>query len=375
MLVAAYVLAHWLTPLLRPFRDDVVVFVRAASPSLARYVEPDTGALRPLGELAWMLLVLVPVTLLSLSGLETLHRAYPSRALAVVSAPIAVASGLAFASLIIVTFHLNEWSRLFLVTFGALAAVGLGVLRPLVSRDARARPPAAGVAEHTPVAAARQSQDVGEAGARGVGARSRDRDIYDILERIARGGEELSQRSLARDVGIALGLTNVLLKRLIQKGLITATRVGANRVRYAMTPDGLAEKARLFRKRLGQDLQFYDDIRRRLANTLDAVAASGAAPPRPGVQPRIVVYGSGELTELCLMLLRDRPLDVVAVVGDFPGPTFFGRPVRGVEDIDGLRVAGAPFDRVLVAALDDLDKATKQLVARGVPAEAIQSIA
>src|SRR5262249_60343664 len=57
--------------------------------------------------------------------------------------------------------------------------------------------------------------------------------------------EDVTQRSLAKMLGIALGLTNLYLKRLSRKGYIKVTTIPARRVRYLLTPRGLAETTRL----------------------------------------------------------------------------------------------------------------------------------
>ena len=53
----------------------------------------------------------------------------------------------------------------------------------------------------------------------------------------------VSQRSLARDLGIALGLTNLLVRRLVRIGWVRAIHIKPNRVRYLITPSGIAVHA------------------------------------------------------------------------------------------------------------------------------------
>jgi len=65
-----------------------------------------------------------------------------------------------------------------------------------------------------------------------------------VLEAVAADGRT-TQRRLSHQLGIALGLTNLYLKRLARKGFIKCVNVRANRVRYLITPTGIAEKTRL----------------------------------------------------------------------------------------------------------------------------------
>ena len=69
----------------------------------------------------------------------------------------------------------------------------------------------------------------------------RDLAILNEIE----GGAEVTQRGLAGKLGIALGLTNLYLKRLARKGYIKVTTIPRNRVKYLVTPKGFAEKTRL----------------------------------------------------------------------------------------------------------------------------------
>ena len=57
--------------------------------------------------------------------------------------------------------------------------------------------------------------------------------------------EDISQRHLAQEMGVALGLANSYLKRCVKKGWIKISTAPANRYLYYLTPIGFAEKARL----------------------------------------------------------------------------------------------------------------------------------
>src|SRR5262249_61580513 len=90
--------------------------------------------------------------------------------------------------------------------------------------------------------------------------RQHERDL-EILTAIEEGGP-LTQRALAQRLGVALGLTNLYLKRLAKKGAIKivefprkpATR---KRLRYLLTPTGMAEKTRLTYEHMAYSLHLY----------------------------------------------------------------------------------------------------------------------
>src|SRR5580704_14517997 len=82
------------------------------------------------------------------------------------------------------------------------------------------------------------------AGTTEQGEVDRTRIMLGLLESVERGGEQ-TQRRLASELGIALGLVNAYLKRCITKGLIKVTHAPARRYAYYLTPQGFAEKSRL----------------------------------------------------------------------------------------------------------------------------------
>ena len=78
--------------------------------------------------------------------------------------------------------------------------------------------------------------------------RQHERDL-EILTAIDEG-EPLTQRALAQRLGVALGLANLYLKRLAVKGSIKIVEfprkpAARKRLRYLLTPTGMAEKTRL----------------------------------------------------------------------------------------------------------------------------------
>ena len=71
---------------------------------------------------------------------------------------------------------------------------------------------------------------------------------YRILKRLE-ADPEISQRELAKELGISLGRANYCLKALIERGLVKAGnfRNSSNRSAYAyyLTPKGMEEKAKI----------------------------------------------------------------------------------------------------------------------------------
>ena len=68
-----------------------------------------------------------------------------------------------------------------------------------------------------------------------------DQIIRNMLVRVGES-EHISQRTLAKELGIALGMTNAYLKRCVRKGLIKISEIPPNRYAYYLTPQGLQKK-------------------------------------------------------------------------------------------------------------------------------------
>lgn len=164
----------------------------------------------------------------------------------------------------------------------------------------------------------------------------------------------ITQRSLATKLGVALGLTNLYLKRLARKGYIKITTIPKHRIQYLLTPRGFAEKSRLTYLYMQYSLSYYRDVRGRLKDVL--VSAS-----RDGVK-RVVIYGTGELAEVAYLSLREMNLTLVGFVDDKQQDSFLSYPVWPPEALTGW-----DFDAVLITALENTKEHEECLMGHHVP--------
>src|SRR4030081_742517 len=82
-----------------------------------------------------------------------------------------------------------------------------------------------------------------------------ERIVLSLLNSVDDGAQ--SQRRIAEDLGIALGLVNAYLKRCIKKGLVKVSQAPARRYAYYLTPQGFAEKSRLTVEYLSYSFSFF----------------------------------------------------------------------------------------------------------------------
>jgi DNA-binding MarR family transcriptional regulator len=182
------------------------------------------------------------------------------------------------------------------------------------------------------------------------------RDLL-LLSEVERNSD-LTQRSLSTRLGVALGLTNLYLKRLARKGYIKITTIPRNRIRYLLTPQGFAEKTRLTYLYMDYSLSYYRDMRGRLKEML--------ATPEGVRGQRFVIYGTTELAELAYLSLRELNMHCVGFIDDGPRASFLSYPVSPPDGI-----ARWEFDKVLIADLEQATAMEAQLLQNGVPREKV----
>jgi hypothetical protein len=157
---------------------------------------------------------------------------------------------------------------------------------------------------------------------------SNEHEIVLRLLRLVESDSGLTQRKVAAELGIAVGLANAFLRRCIKKGLVKIEAVPANRYLYFLTPTGFAEKGRLTIDYLSQSFGFYRTARHQCAELVEQAAHNGFG--------RIVLVGGGELAEIFMLCVHDSGVTVTALVDELAAePDFHGLPVAASLDEAG----------------------------------------
>lgn len=198
-----------------------------------------------------------------------------------------------------------------------------------------------------------------------------DHYAHHILTEIGEG-RPISQRSLASSLGIALGMTNLLLRRLVRKGLVRVSRIRPNRVAYFLTPAGMAEKARMSRDLFQRSVRVYASARDRVRASFDRLSREW---PDDQSAPRdrkpIVFLGTGEAAEIAYVCLQETDLDLIAVI-DFQGrKRFFGVPVFSAHDISPDLLDLLRSEQPVVVAFADNEQSQRVLAEAGVAPERV----
>src|SRR5262249_8606934 len=164
------------------------------------------------------------------------------------------------------------------------------------------------------------------------------RIVLGLLESVERDGAQ-SQRKLASDLGIALGLVNAYLKRCVKKGLLKIGQVPPRRYAYYLTPHGFAEKSRLTLEYLSSSFSFFRRAREDCSSVLEAAHARG--------WNRIALIGVSDLAEIAAICALEQGITIAAVVdAEAKRDRFVGAPV-----VPSLDVVPGGFDALVITDL------------------------
>jgi DNA-binding MarR family transcriptional regulator len=182
-----------------------------------------------------------------------------------------------------------------------------------------------------------------------------------LLEKVDNDGTP-SQRDLARDLNISLGLVNSFIKRLAKKGYFKIGHLPKNRVRYILTPRGVAEKSRLTYEYIQYSLKFYRDARQKLRDLYAELETQGVR--------RIVFYGADDLAEIAYISLQQSRIELVAVVDDGSiGKKFMQFTVAHPDRIESLW-----FDSILIATINSTESIFEKIATMGISASRVVEI-
>ncbi len=123
-----------------------------------------------------------------------------------------------------------------------------------------------------------------------------DRDLV-ILEHIELD-PDATQASLAAQLGVAVGTINWHIKRLIEKGYVKVRRVERRKLRYIITTEGIALRARLTIDYIQNSFRLYRLVRERVLAALEQVERAG--------KHSVCLQGEGDVAEVCRLTCLER---------------------------------------------------------------------
>lgn len=138
-------------------------------------------------------------------------------------------------------------------------------------------------------------------------AQTEQKVMVRLLSEIERN-PSFTQRTLATELGIALGLMNQYLKRCVTKGWVRASQISPKRITYFLTPEGFQEKSHMVTAYLGRSLTFFRDARTQLEAAYAIIRADGAT--------KIALAGDGDLADIANLVAHGTGLHAEIVTND-----------------------------------------------------------
>jgi DNA-binding MarR family transcriptional regulator len=142
-----------------------------------------------------------------------------------------------------------------------------------------------------------------------------------LLEQVE-SDPDVNQATLANQLGVAVGTVNWHLKRLVAKGYVKVQRAERKKLRYIITPEGIALRARLTMDYIERSFDLYRRTRARIKEHLDAIRESG--------HTRVRIVGEGDVADICRLTCLEQGFSVTQ---DGAGPALVLRGWKVMLDM------------------------------------------
>ena len=123
-----------------------------------------------------------------------------------------------------------------------------------------------------------------------------------LLEEIE-SDPDVNQSTLATQLGVAVGTVNWHLKRLIEKGYVKVSRAERKKLRYIITPEGIALRARLAVNYVENSFSLYRKTRQRVKDHVTQIRRAG--------YDRVRILGEGDVADIARLTCLEQGIQVV----------------------------------------------------------------
>ena len=129
---------------------------------------------------------------------------------------------------------------------------------------------------------------------------------------------DVSQAMLAEELGVAIGTINWHIKRLVEKGFVKVKRARRRKLRYIITPEGIALRARLTVDYIQQSFKLFRHVRERVTSLLQKLEAMDIHTVR--------LEATGDVADVCRLTCMEQHFSLT------------DNPDAPVLVVDGLKV-------------------------------------
>ena len=123
-----------------------------------------------------------------------------------------------------------------------------------------------------------------------------------LLEQIEHN-PDVTQASLAAQLGVAVGTVNWHIKRLVKKGFVKVKRAQRRKLLYIITPEGIAHRASLTVNYIETSMRLYRRVRRQVSQLLDEVHKSGF--------DQVQIDGDGDIADICKLTCLEHNIKII----------------------------------------------------------------
>lgn len=123
-----------------------------------------------------------------------------------------------------------------------------------------------------------------------------------LLEEIERD-PDTTQASMADRLGVAVGTVNWHIKRLIAKGYVKVKRAERRKLRYIITPEGIAERAKLTIAYIENSMLLYRQTRQQALQVLHLAREQGFN--------QVMIQGDGDIADVCRLTSIEQGMSVL----------------------------------------------------------------
>jgi DNA-binding MarR family transcriptional regulator len=151
-----------------------------------------------------------------------------------------------------------------------------------------------------------------------------------LLEHIE-SDPDITQASLASNLGVAVGTVNWHIKRLVAKGYVKVKRAQRRKLRYLITPQGVSLRARLAVEYVDHSMRLYRKTRVQVAELLEELRLAGFE----SVRIETETENADDITDICKLTCLEQGITILN--GDSVGPVLRVRGHKVQLEIEGLR--------------------------------------
>ena len=174
-----------------------------------------------------------------------------------------------------------------------------------------------------------------------------DSVILDVLSLLDKNSK-ITQRNLAEELNIALGLANLYIKRCIDKGWLKINQIPRNRYKYYITKKGFLEKARLMHEYFKVSFNLYREAREELTRIFQSIEQNGLS--------NVIISDESEIAEIAILASNNFNLNINAIVDKKSKNNLYSN-IKIISDLKDI----TNFDVVILTCLSNPEKRFKEL--------------